>query len=412
MNIQFMYGKLDLTKLPAIDTLVNPTDTHCSGSGGLDQAIHQAAGPELSAALRGRQLSDNQVLVTDGFSLGVRYIVHAAVPTATPADSCAEALQTCYKNILWTIGRQFSDASSETAAIPLIGTGSCGWTFEQSMAALWSSILKYHREFGSSFFGAGTMQTLYIYYPAEAFPVVYHYHTRASQAFFHAPGQWGMRGDPYFWYALMYHFDDPAFNNISLFDFIKEIQRFFHKKTGKWLCGDTHVQVKEWAFGDISSFMAEIGIPILCSNLLKITADQPADTSPSFIIPVTLRCSHPTQYQLALPYELLPEFLVLRKKQHEINAKKRIPLGFGNLYFLTIHHYPNAPELIDFYSLDVEGAHDFHFHFSEKVSFLLCKQLGYAPNAIGAALSEYLRTNGGHALEKLVIEVAEQEFLY
>ena len=117
-------------------------------------------------------------------------------------------------------------------------------------------------------------------------------------------------------------------------------------------------------------------------------------------------------YQLMLPYELLPELEHLRNNQHKMNSQKRIALDLEHLYFLTTYHYRNAPDLIDFYSLDVESANDSHFQFSEEASVHICEQLGFKPNAIGAALSTYLKKYGGPALESLIKKFATKEFHY
>lgn len=414
MNIQFILGHIDLDKLENIDAIICPTDTHLSGSGGLDKAIHQAAGPELKAALKGQHLAEGEARVTDAFHLNVKRIVHAAVPKAGPSGTHMEMLRKCYRNALGFAAFSSEDTSGQTAAIPLLGTGFCGWSFKDSMAALWAEILEYHRNHGSEYFGKGCLETLYIYYPQDAFHDIFDYTSRTSQAFFHAPEQWGTRGDPYMWYALMDHFDDPKFNRISPSDFILEIQRFFHNKTGKWLCGNTNTYVEEWAHGGmssgvISSFFAQVGIPLLVSNLVKLNFEY--HPSPSFLIPVTLRCGF-TEHSLTLPNELLPELTHLRNPRSRMNAQIRLQLVIGQPYYLTTHHYHSAPSLVDFYSLDVESASDSHYHFTEDAAASICKQLGYAPNAIGAALSDYLKKHGGSALEALVQKHAREEFHY
>ena len=142
MRIEFIYGKVELDKLQGIDAIICPTDRCCSGGGGLDRAIHQAAGPALDAALRNVELSDGDTAITDGFQLGVKHIVHAAVPKADPSDTAAAALKKCYHNIFASIGYPCAVNACKTAAITLLGTGFCGWTYAQSMAALWSQIFR------------------------------------------------------------------------------------------------------------------------------------------------------------------------------------------------------------------------------------------------------------------------------
>lgn len=415
MNVHFVYGKIELDTLQNIDALICPTDRFFSGGGGLDKAIHQAAGPELKAFLRGKQLSDGEVVITEAFKLGVKCIVHAAVPKAVPADIQAEKLRNCYKNIFWTIGSPYKESPCKTAVITLLGTGFCGWSYQQSMAALWSVIMEYHHKYGCSYFGKGTLEELFIYYPGDAQNTILGYKYRASQAFFYAPDQWGLRGDPHLWYVLMDHFDDPKFNSITLFDFIKEIQRFFHKKAGVWLCAETQVYIEEldqggMSGGNVSGFMAGAGIPLLCSNLCKLNFNK--YKSPRSAFPVYLRFFNKEQYQLELPSEILPELEHLRKHQYEMNSQKRIALDLEQLYFLTAYHYRNAPDLIDFYSLDVESANDSHYHFTEESSMHICEQLGFRSTAIGEALSAYLKKHGGPALESLIKRYATKEFHY
>ena len=424
MKIQFIYGKINLQTLQNIDVLISPTDESFSASGGLDQAIRAAAGPDLAAALHCRHLDTGHVLLTEGFNLGVKHIAHAAIPrrrmlNLNKLSGKENPLQECCQKILGTIGAPGGGPNAQilckTAAVTLLGTGHCGWTYQESMEALWQAVLAYHRNHGSAYFGKGQLEKLLIYYPQEAHEAVYPYMYRASQAFFRAPDQWGWRGDPYLWYDLMEHFDDPKFNRIDLRAFIGEIQRFFHKKAGVWLCSETEVMLEEYAHGGmssggISSFMAEIGIPLLCSNLVELGFLE--DQKPHFVIPVELQCMHQEKYQLKLPYELLPDLTHLRSKKHEMNDQRRISLDLERVYYLTVHHYHNMPELIDFYSLDVELADDSHYEFSEEKAGRLCRKLGFKPVALGAALSTYLREHGGAALEALVRSVADKEFHY
>jgi len=323
MNVHFICGKIDLDKLNGIDLLVCPTDVRLSGAGGLDHAIREAAGPELTKALKGKTLKSGEVLVTEGFRLSVKGIVHAAIPGYAESLTNAGALRDCCRRILQELANPHKNEDCTTAAMTLPGVGACGWSFDESIADLWKMILEINRTHGSKYFGGGKLQDLFIYYPEKAIKSVLPYKGRASQAFFNAPDQWGMRGDPYLWYALMEHFDNPSFDKINLSDFVREIQRYFHQKSGTWLCGDTEVYVEEFAHGGMSSgwispFMASIGIPLLCSNLLEL--DFPTGLQSSFIIPVELRSVHEKKYRLKLPYELLPFLERLRGKQSEVNT--------------------------------------------------------------------------------------------
>lgn len=317
MKVSFHYGKIDLQKLTGVDAVVCPTDRFLSGAGGLDQAIHTAAGPGLAKELQGKTLQNGEILLTGGYDLGVDWIVHAAVPPCMKPGELVP-LRQCYRQILDVFCAEYLTKHSKqphTCAITLLGTGHCGWSYEDSMAALWAEVLDFACHHTSRYFGGGWLEELRISYPQDAHHTVWSYQNRASQAFFNPPDQWGMRGDPHFWYGLMYHFDDPRFNSIEIPTFVAEIQRFFHEKAGKWLCGDTEVYLEEYAHGGmtsgmISGFMAEIGIPILCSNLVELGFLE--DHKPHFVIPVELHSMHQEKYRLKLPYELLPLLEKLR----------------------------------------------------------------------------------------------------
>ena len=407
MEVHFRMGHIDLQNLKGFDVIVCPTDRSCSGSGGLDAKIHQAAGPDLKAALPKKKLYLAEVHMTEGFQLDVDHIAHVAVPVRDELTEEHNVLAQCYHNVLMTLGRtDIGGQHPETAVMSLLGTGSAGWSYEYSLSGLWRAVITYHREYHSH----GSLKHLYVYYPGDIqASLLERYTRRASQAFFARPEEWGVRLGSGLWYALMEHFDHVSFNHLPMKDFIREIQRFFQRKTGTWLCGDTQVSVPEWAkfcSGVITPQFANLAIPVLCSNLCKLGFPANRDAV-NFVLPVTLG-----EYSLTLPYEILPELTDLRKSALELTERKRILLVPGQPYYLTVFHYKNAPDLVRDYSLDAEEANDSHYRFSVKAAAELSSQLGYAPKAIGAALCGYLKEHGGAALEAMVRKYASEEFHY
>jgi len=138
VEIEVIQG--DITRLK-VDAIVNAANCSLLGGGGVDGAIHRAAGRELlMACMKLGGCETGEARITPGFKLPAKYVIHTPGPIYRDGQHGEpELLTSCYLNSM----KLAEENGCETVAFPAISTGVYGYPWEAATQIAIRTVLEF-----------------------------------------------------------------------------------------------------------------------------------------------------------------------------------------------------------------------------------------------------------------------------
>lgn len=127
----------DITQLD-VECIVNAANNSLLGGGGVDGAIHRAAGPELLVECRTLNgCKTGEAKITKGYNLKANYVIHTVGPVYTGVENDAKILRLCYWNSLELAMKN----NIHSIAFPAISTGAYSYPLKEATEIALSTVV-------------------------------------------------------------------------------------------------------------------------------------------------------------------------------------------------------------------------------------------------------------------------------
>ncbi len=139
-KIEIRQGDITLLK---VDAIVNAANTRLLGGGGVDGAIHRAAGPQLLSECRTLGgCPTGEARITAGYNLPAKHVIHTVGPVYSGRPQDARLLAGCYRNSLHLA----VDNNVRSIAFPAISCGVYGYPIEEACKIAITTCVEFLKE--------------------------------------------------------------------------------------------------------------------------------------------------------------------------------------------------------------------------------------------------------------------------